>query len=889
MIASSFTTAVLVWGLVFSAVRVEAADTAGDVASALARREALLSQVQGPGMPTWQRQEYIAKAGAILDELMAEHPEHKDCRLWRLERVRDLLERADPTAFEYLLRYEFEGRDRATVAQLSGEALARLEAFDVSVKAAWAAVEQVTEEQLDRLADSGYLARLEKLDYRGEVLEVWAAFYRGLSAIPKGTQEQRLREALEGVTGRLAWTQGGAGAETLTAQGLIIAAISARRLGEHARAGRFARQAAEVVGGIAPADQDEVTRELALLAILEQIRAWRDAGELGSAKAALAQARDWVRRTRPDDVGATLAMALLEARLVTAEGSPRGDRPAILASPGRAAWRHLAGGPVDHRQILYRVLAGEVAGVAAETVRDPIVLQVVAGSAILDARDRFMASEPGPTDRLLAIDDALVRILAGAKGADRSAPEPLTPVTHGELLFLQGELARLTERPMRAVEVWTALAEHWPSHDRAVAAVREATRLAGSRVDADPQRASRRDWARFVAAATCWRKLAGECPEADRLTYAVGYGLQRTGRLAEAATVFAGVASDDPQYADALFHRARCLRRLFYREQATAGVAETVLRERAEQAIAAARKAFSVGSNGPSATMSATQPSPGVCESAEALALLLGLLNHEVVGRSGEVVRLVEQHKKRYLACPGFAGRALREKVVALRHLGRLREAREAVDGFLTADPKRAGPVMARLLQAMREEAQRARESGDEVRATQLGGDAAHLAELLVQWMSDHPQVIGPRDRQTIRIWQAWSLLDAGQVKRALALFTACRGAQKTPAGPNAAAMLDAQLGTALCRLELGRADKAVEPLVTLCRQLPRGTSRWWQAYVGSLEAHTQLGHDPQAILSSIAQRRYLSPELGGPYFKGRIAALERVNRGRVEDTQPSE
>jgi len=59
----------------------------------------------------------------VLGRLIADYAEHPARSTWRLELARDKLEREDPAAFDAVLLYELPGRDRATVAGLSAEAI----------------------------------------------------------------------------------------------------------------------------------------------------------------------------------------------------------------------------------------------------------------------------------------------------------------------------------------------------------------------------------------------------------------------------------------------------------------------------------------------------------------------------------------------------------------------------------------------------------------------------------------------------------------------------------------------------------------------------------------------------------------------------------------------
>ncbi len=64
-------------------------------------------------------------------------------------------------------------------------------------------------------------------------------------------------------------------------------------------------------------------------------------------------------------------------------------------------------------------------------------------------------------------------------------------------------------------------------------------------------------------------------------------------------------------------------------------------------------------------------------------------------------------------------------------------------------------------------------------------------------------------------------------------------------------------------------------------QRVPERSPTWWRAFVGSLEAHTRLGEDPERILQSIRQQELLSPELGGPRWQRQLKIIETANNAR--------
>ena len=99
-----------------------------------------------------------------------------------LDLARDYLDRADPAAFESVLRYDLPGRDRVTVAALSAKAIEVLQQLRSCLAGTWAQVERLDEASLAAMDASGSLRALEGLDYRSAVLLAWADLYHTVTA-----------------------------------------------------------------------------------------------------------------------------------------------------------------------------------------------------------------------------------------------------------------------------------------------------------------------------------------------------------------------------------------------------------------------------------------------------------------------------------------------------------------------------------------------------------------------------------------------------------------------------------------------------------------------------------------------------------------------------------
>ena len=320
--------------------------SAGDeVAASLFRRETLLGKAAEPGRPVEQVRADIVSAGELLVKLIAAHPEHPGRFFWRLELARDCLERRRPEVFDALLLYEMPGADAAIVSDPAKAAIEQLTALREEIASAWKSVEALDEPPLAALRSSGSLALLESADAQTLMLLTWARLYQELAreahtggpgfaeATPggqaaggtaggSGGQAASGTRDGSGTSGfdlvlaavnKSGWLELPPGREPEQAGALLMAAIAERHLDQNAQAEAHARQIITLLDRTQDKSIRQRLRRTILLAVLEQIRVARDAGEFDTALAAAGQARQWCLKSRPDDVVALVAVALLES------------------------------------------------------------------------------------------------------------------------------------------------------------------------------------------------------------------------------------------------------------------------------------------------------------------------------------------------------------------------------------------------------------------------------------------------------------------------------------------------------------------------------------------------------------------------------------------------
>lgn len=896
------------------------------VDAALRDRERLLQEASAPGRPHQERRGKIQEAGEILSQLVANHPAHPARPGWQLELARDRLERIDPTVFDALLLYELPGRDPATAVRLSDEALDILRSLRTQIEQTWEKLGTLDERAAVQAADSRWARELEQIDAQARFLEAWARLYAAMDC----AQDAQARATAAGslldeITNRYGWTTPAEGTEVQRCRALSMAAVSARLAGRYAEAERFAREIITTIQKIrTPADRERV-REASLMAVLEQVRGLRDTGRLAEAAAALDQARAWAERTRAGEFRTELAMALLERSILIAQAevSPSASDPAFRpglppfrpcadrllggdptqgssseaqpsdngsgtangASPGihtsgTEAGRYLE--PLEHlaakspaiRDALYQALAGAVADDDVAGCGLGFELQLLAGGWIADAAGGSVTTQPaGGVDRM----GELIRALASAHSEAR--PE-VSELLRGEWVFLEARARYLIGDRLEAVKLLCDLGEHWPAHDRSSNAVLQATAIAREALLEAPSSAAVAARAAFVRAARLLRQRAPNSPLVRDLQFTIAAALDESGQLEEAAREYAAVPLNDPNALRAAWARARCLRDLL--DLATASRPAEQAGAPAARALEAAQMAMELTSStrenantpAPQTATSAPAAENEACLRAEIVLLLASLQNHPAVRSPAQALTTLEGFEKAHAGCQAALGRALRERVNALRQLKRMGEAREVVEQFLAAEPEHAGPIMARLLEAMRDEILAAADRGEEQAVRTIGDEAARLAGRLLEWAESRAGRMKPAETVTVAVWRAWSLLQAGQAQEALDAYEKLERTPPDLLPGDSALQVEIRLGKAECLLRLNKATEALPILMPIWQTSAENSPYWWRAYAGTMDCHAKLGSDPHQIVQSIRQQKHLHPELGGPRWK---RALERI------------
>jgi len=829
---------------------------ADGISQALRLRETLLRACDDAQRSAKDRADACRRALDILEKLVAENPNHPDRFAWRLEMGRDLVERQSAPAVEALLFRFASPKQRDEIAATADRAIAVLQRLTDDIAAEWQRLGTLPPEQFEQLSAANRPKELASSEAAGAYLLAWARLYRAM-VLPNGDarRAELLSQATDEVATRRRWTIQPHEKTGLQMQSLVLASIAQRLANKLDAADAASQQAIGVYSQTSDPQRRRALDSWALLAVLERIRLLADRGQPAEALAAVGRAYEWARKTRPNDLGAVIALAVLERSIATASGQPARDEP--LASLLRTR--------PDARPLIYESLGrlARTRGDAPPTVPDKLGLVWVCAEdcANLDAAVNIARS----------LCDTRDDTFVAAEG-----------------LFLLARCEAARSRPTAAAQSLIRLARECPSSDRAATAVDEAVRLAAEGVTATgsvpatqtQKKAEARESAApttsrattqgaggspnagarptpfvearetFVDAMRLLREKSPDNPRLPEATFAMAVALQQIERWNHAANEFAKVPATHELAAEAALRRAQCLVRQF-----EAGPDERAATDALRAADDARRRLESL-----------PEPKRNPCWTAEAILLRAGIQAHPAVRQPDAALATLDEFETRYSGCREAIGAMWRVRLNAMESLDRLEQANTLVDRVIAAEPDRVGPVMIRLLTRMQEKIERLRDDGDALGVRALAGEAAALADKIERWAAER----SPAAASTARLARAMALLDADRPDEARKL------AEGQPTKD-----IDWQFIRAECLYRSNAYRDALPVFNGVWKSAEEGGRLWWRALLRNLQCHTEIGTDPDEILQSIRQYQHHHKDMGGPAMQREFETLRKRNEQR--------
>lgn len=845
-----------------------------EIDAALREREKLLARARQEDINYINKQECLRQASRVLETLLEKYPEHPARLRWRYDLAADLLERRAPAAFDAVLLYEFTGRDNRTAHDLADQAHRQLLKLHGEIAAAWDKIARMDEAAIAAHQDSFSLAALEKLQSDAVALTLWARLYAAITE-PEGSEArtQNLALLVQNLQDELDWQDLPATQPVARCNALLLTMLANHYLHNYERSNLLARKIVETLQTVEDPYLREMLRKAVLLGILEQLRVLRDTGKPDEALKGLGMSRQWAQERWPDSLQVQLTLALTERGILARKLRP--DAPDLISNiiePAAALaplGRLLAELPTE-RDTIYSALSGTLALEPIPAQPTPLQAQLLAGGTLIDRLHRPDMDTQDSNQRLEKVLSALQSITARPV-EEMSADQP------GELLFLQGRIALMVGQALPAVQTLTALAEAHPDHPRTPVAVEQATAIAQEQLRDPQHQESPAYLTAFIRAGKLLARLAPEKAARRHLNYFLALALEKSGHGDEAIAEYARVPDDDPYKSKAVLGRVRCLAKALYAMPQTP--AASTMQKQATQALDAAMAA--ARDLGAGSVLVADED---LCVVGEIYLLLANLHNHPAIGRPQSALDDLADFEKKFASCRELIAPALRERTQACKLLGRWIEARQVGERLLKLNPRLAAPILTDLLQAMHAAVIDAddQDRSDETRSIATQG--ATLAGVLHEACLQEPSLLESQDQAITRLWRAWFTLKSGHPGQALKLY------ETLSAIPLSRDELKTEyrLGRAEALLAMKDFEAALNLFTEVWEETPEHSEPWWRAFVGSLQCHLARHSDPREIVKSIAQQKYLVPELGAPRWKRQLSAIERQAEKSMAQSQPA-
>ncbi len=874
------------------------------ITAVLLARDVKLAEAADPSRSARERDDALAAADRLLEQLIDDQPNDARVRTWRIELSKALLYTEGDRLTSNLLYKGGGDADRAKLRPLMERAVAVTEALYNSLQSEYDALDAMSARQYEQLETSGDVRKLEADFARTGYMLAWARFYRALA---QDTLSQSNIADLTLVLDYLI-TQSNLvnipHAEThYRAQALLLAGMTHRLMGEYRKSVPFFERAIEVVSNILSDNERHALAWVQTLARIEQARAFAGAEDFAAAGRAVEALREEIYRRDPNNVGLSIIAALLDrsvlrARATQASHNGRTGEAAALRDKAVVRLSALAAQNVAYRNDIYAILGQLINDDSNIDTLTPFercaVLADLLGQASTMQQSIAQRLSGGldPADSIIKdAEDQRAGLLQ--KAVDIASPilDPdfkISPSLAAEAAFNLGVAQHLRGRRLDAAQAFLQVAERFPSFDRAAEAATLAVQLAWNLYQ-DPALAARPEVKRLCLDALT--TLTTTYPETDAGRYwqfFFAQHLSEIGRTQDAATAYAAVSPSHPRYFDAVFLAAES--RATAVKQLAAGNPdrpEEVSRKAtpAIAAIRAARKKIFDALEQETDTNRKDELSQLAARAEILIAELYVLTGVNRWQRALDTVNGFETHFANQHA---LFGRALRARMLALEGLHRSEEASQLIPQYVSTDPIGAATTLQGLFDSLHEEIQRDQTAGRIQRAKKRSESAYVIAQGLYDLAGERSDLFDASAVYALRLQLARSALEKEDYDRAKSLFEQCYN-------ENAARYADHQprdsraiQGVADTYFAIANYADALPLYNTLFRAAKPGDRSRWTALLRDLQCRTELDYDPKEIIKSIEQQKFFDREMGGSNLRRRFDALLTTNERRAEQASPS-
>ncbi len=835
-----------------------------------------------------KRRAALREANALLARMISEFGDDDRALDWQIELARALIyEQAEP-AYSSILYRGGTPEDHRTLGRLMEQAISVLERLRSFLEAEYARLDELTLNEYEQLDESGYVTKIEQAMPQAEYMLRWARFYSAIALEPGDTRRHLL---LDGIFTELIEQKALLTTDHVVthvqAQSLLLAGMSARRLGDYAEAQRHLRQAADVVDHLPDPRERRDLQWLITLATVERIRALRDDHRFDDAQQNLKRLQRHLAENDQDDFGRLLVLALLESSIAQARTAPAEDGPdAALTRPLTDAATQplmaLAQQQPAYRDEVYAAIYEQLADVAQPEKLHPFQQCAIIAGHIAEAtrlrHGQDQGAEATASDqrsaeaRAVQLLDAAINLAQGLV----ARREVIANDLYCEALFNLGVARHHRGQRMEAAQQFTSVASQCPEFPRALAAATYAVEIAVELAE-DPTLRRRRDVQNLLV--TALRTLVEGFPGAEAAEYwrfFLAQALEDTGAYDEAAEQYAQVTGGHPHRLLARFRAGRCLARALMERTARDEPDLVDIKRRAGEARHALETFIETVQQAPAKAGERAQRAAAEAEVLIGeISILPGVDNPQIA-----LTRL-DGFEDRHPQQRDLIGRVLRVRIVAYEATDRLADARQAVPQYIASAPDEAGPTLQGLFDATWGEIERYRRLGRDDLADSKARAALLFAEQIHAWAQNRSGQTSADDLYLLELQLAEAYLEAGQPAKALPLFELAVqiDADRQPDGE--AHDPRALIGQARALYALQRYADALPLFNRVYREAPADARRRFAALLGDLRCRTELGEPADPIIAVIRQHRFLNPDLGSEDLKQEFAALEDRNQQR--------
>ncbi|MCH7591366.1 MAG: hypothetical protein IH989_01110 [Planctomycetes bacterium] len=855
----------------------------------LMMRDIRLAEAADATRPRRQREQHLADANLILEEVIAANPSDARRFEWRFDLARSLIyEEADPLLTSILYR-EGGDSDRRLLEAITSRAVGTLSVLLEQLTAEFARIDVLPVAEFERLEASGYIDRVDRLEPRAKYLMLWARFY---DALPRDEADpiriDHLTELADALTPESVIIKTPHSSSRIQVQGLLLAGMTHRRLHDHQRARQNLDRAIRTAQTLSEPQQQPVQWAVTLASI-ERIR-----NELEDRRfdEALRHSEVFIHDVAPQSFGLRVVAALLERSVYRrlSLASARDHKPERATSFKESAWQalaDLAAAEPEHRDELYATLYTSIDPQADPASLDPLEQCAFIAGLLHDASENTHQTQ----ERLRQAIEVARHFLSHTDWQSR-LPGRRTNSLVPEVLYNLAVAHYRSGDEIAATKRFIEVAQYHPSFDQASSAAELAVQIASS-LSQRIQNSSRdhREVADLHRQAL--ELLIAQYPDSEAGRYWRFYYaqlLEETGAFDEAADHYARVKSDHERYLDSAFAQVRCLAFALH-ERSTDDTQDIIAFRRESSDFLATLRNFNTLAtetlnqiSHPARTEATGQPaSPVRAMLAEARVLSAEVHVLSRLPQPAQTLEMLESFETDFPNQRTLAGRVWRVRLIAYERLGQLENAMDAIPAYMAADPARAGPTLQSLYLSLAADADDRFRKGDDAVAQRKGDMALVLAEQVHQWASENDAWDVAGGKRALSLQLAEANLRAGMLPRAKQLFQALDQKSDAAAQVKNSPDLRFELGYAETLFQLGELASALPHFNRLATALSPTDPVRWKSLLRDLQCRTSLAHPPAGIISVIEQQRFFHSELGGPQFAPQFEKLKRENQRRLD------